>query len=179
MPKRPGVTLRPERVASLLGVQIPRAEIEDILRRLGMQVAGAGDILGVIPPSHRFDIAIEQDLIEEVGRIHGYDNIPRSDAKMPQRPQPATERAVTRERLRLLLVDRGYQEVITYSFVDPRLQRLMFPRQRRRSRSRIRCRRNSARCACRCGPGSSRRSASTSAGSRNACASSKWARASR
>ena len=88
-----------------------------------------GDILGVIPPSHRFDIAIEQDLIEEVGRIHGYDNIPRSDAKMAQRPQPATERAVTRERLRLLLVDRGYQEVITYSFVDPRLQRLMFPRQ--------------------------------------------------
>ena len=129
MPKRPGVTLRPERVASLLGVQIPRTEIEEILRRLGMQVAGAGDILGVIPPSHRFDIAIEQDLVEEVGRIHGYDNIPRSDARMPQRPQPATERAVTRERLRLLLVDRGYQEVITYSFVDPRLQRLMFPRQ--------------------------------------------------
>jgi phenylalanyl-tRNA synthetase beta chain len=128
-PRRPGVTLRPERVASLLGVQIPRAEIEEILRRLGMQVAGAGDILGVIPPSHRFDIAIEQDLIEEVGRIHGYDNIPRVDAKMPQRPQPATERAVTRERLRLLLVDRGYQEVITYSFVDPRLQRRLFPQQ--------------------------------------------------
>jgi phenylalanyl-tRNA synthetase beta chain len=130
LPKRPGVTLRPERVASLLGVQIPRAEIEDILRRLGMQVAGAGDVLGVIPPSHRFDIAIEQDLIEEVGRIHGYDNIPRADARMPQRPQPATERAVTRERLRLLLVDRGYQEVITYSFVDPRLQRLLFPGER-------------------------------------------------
>lgn len=130
LPKRPGVTLRPERVASLLGVQIPRTEIEEILRRLGMQVAGAGDVLGVIPPSHRFDIAIEQDLIEEVGRIHGYDNIPRADAKMPQRPQPSTERAVTRERLRLLLVDRGYQEVITYSFVDPRLQRLMFPAAR-------------------------------------------------
>ncbi len=128
-PKRPGVTLRPERVASLLGVQIPRAEIEDILRRLGMQVAGAGDILGVIPPSFRFDIAIEQDLIEEVGRIHGYDRIPRSDARMPQRPQPVTERAVTRERLRLLLVDRGYQEAISYSFVDPRLQRLIFPKR--------------------------------------------------
>ena len=128
-PKRPGVTLRPERVTSLLGVQIPRTEIEDILRRLGMQVAGAGDMLGVIPPSHRFDIAIEQDLIEEVARIHGYDNIPRIDARMPQRPQPATERAVTRERLRLMLVDRGYQEAISYSFVDPRLQRLMFPKQ--------------------------------------------------
>jgi len=128
-PRRPGVTLRPERVASLLGVQIPRTEIEDILRRLGMQVAGAGDVLGVIPPSHRFDIAIEQDLVEEVGRIHGYDNIPCSDASMPQRPQPVTERAVTRERLRLMLVDRGYQEAITYGFVDPRLQRLLFPKQ--------------------------------------------------
>jgi phenylalanyl-tRNA synthetase beta chain len=127
LPRRPSVTLRPDRVASLLGVAIPRTEIEDILRRLGMQVAGAGDVLGVIPPSHRFDIAIEQDLIEEVGRIHGYDNIPRADARMPQRPQPVTERAVTRERLRLLLVDRGYQEVITYSFVDPKLQRLLFP----------------------------------------------------
>ena len=127
-PRRPGVTLRPERVTSLLGVQVPRTEIEDILRRLGMQVAGAGDMLGVIPPSHRFDIAIEQDLIEEVGRIHGYDNIPRIDARMPQRPQPVTERAITRERLRLMLVDRGYQEAITYSFVDPRLQRLMFPK---------------------------------------------------
>jgi len=130
LPKRPAVTLRPERVASLLGISIPRTEIEDILRRLGMQVAGAGDVLGVIPPSHRFDIAIEQDLIEEVGRIHGFDNIPRADARMPQRPQPSTERAVTRERLRLLLVDRGYQEVITYSFVDPKLQRLLFPSMR-------------------------------------------------
>ncbi len=129
-PRRPGVTLRPERVASLLGVQIPRTEIEQILRRLGMQVAGAGDVLGVIPPSHRFDISIEQDLIEEVGRIYGYDNIPRSDAIMPQKPQPATERAVTRERLRLVLVDRGYQEAITYGFVDPALQRLLFPSRR-------------------------------------------------
>ncbi len=128
-PRRPSVTLRPERVASLLGVQIPRTEIEDILRRLGMQVAGAGDMLGVIPPSHRFDVTIEQDLIEEVGRIHGFDNIPRSDSSMPQRPQPVTERAVTRERLRQMLVDRGYQEAITYSFVDPRLQRLLFPKQ--------------------------------------------------
>ena len=179
LPKRPSVTLRPERVASLLGVQIPRAEIEDILRRLGMQVAGAGDVLGVIPPSHRFDIAIEQDLIEEVGRIHGYDNIPRTDAKMPQRPQPATERAVTRERLRLLLVDRGYQEVITYSFVDPRLQRLMFPTAARARTRESALRGARPRCACRCGRASSRRCASTSAASRNACASSRSARASR
>ncbi|MBM4219823.1 MAG: phenylalanine--tRNA ligase subunit beta [Gammaproteobacteria bacterium] len=127
-PRRPSVTLRPERVASLLGVQVPRAEIENILRRLGMQVGSAGEVLGVIPPSYRFDVTIEQDLVEEVGRIHGYDNIPRSDASMPQRAQPVTERAVTRERLRLMLVDRGYQEAITYGFVDPRLQRRLFPK---------------------------------------------------
>ncbi|MSQ92252.1 MAG: phenylalanine--tRNA ligase subunit beta [Gammaproteobacteria bacterium] len=126
-PKRPSVTLRPERVASLLGVQVPRSDIEDILRRLGMQVAGAGDKLGVIPPSHRFDITIEQDLIEEIGRIYGYDEIPRKDAKVPQRPQPATEKRISRERLMLLLADRGYQETITYSFVDTRTQRLLFP----------------------------------------------------
>jgi len=126
-PKRPSVTLRPERVASLLGIEVPRSEIEDILRRLGMQVAGAGDMLGVIPPSHRFDITIEQDLIEEVGRIYGFDEIPGRDARVPQRPQPQTERAITRERLRIALADRGYQEAITYGFVDARLQRLLFP----------------------------------------------------
>jgi len=127
-PKRPSVTLRPERVSSLLGVQVPRMEIDAILRRLGMQVAGAGDVLGVIPPSHRFDIAIEQDLIEEIGRIYGYDAIPGSDSRVPQRAQPCTEQAVTRERLRLQLVDRDYQEAITYGFVDARLQRLLFPK---------------------------------------------------
>jgi phenylalanyl-tRNA synthetase beta chain len=126
-PKRPSVTLRPERVASLLGVHVPRSDLESILRRLGMQVAGVGEMLGVIPPSHRFDIAIEQDLIEEIGRIYGYDEIPRKDAKVPQRPQPATEQVVSRERLMLLLADRGYQEAITYSFVDGRTQRLLFP----------------------------------------------------
>ena len=127
LPKRPSVTLRPERVASLLGVQVPRSDLEDILRRLGMQVAGAGDKMGVIPPSHRFDIAIEQDLIEEIGRIYGYDEIPREDARVPQSAQPATERRVSRERLMLLLADRGYQEAITNSFVDARTQRLLFP----------------------------------------------------
>jgi phenylalanyl-tRNA synthetase beta chain len=126
-PKRPSVRLRPEQVGRLLGVTIPRSAIEDILRRLGMQVAGVGDVLGVIPPSHRFDITIEQDLIEEVGRIYGYDEIPGRDARMPQRPQPASEQAVARERLRLALVDRGYQEAITYGFVDARLQRMLFP----------------------------------------------------
>jgi phenylalanyl-tRNA synthetase beta chain len=128
LPRRPGVTLRPERAKALLGLQIPRADIEDILRRLGMQVAGAGDVLGVIPPSHRFDITIEADLIEEIARIHGYDQIPAQHATMPQLPQAASEQSVARERLLLLLADRGYQEAVNYGFVDAGLQRLLFPR---------------------------------------------------
>jgi phenylalanyl-tRNA synthetase beta chain len=124
---RQSVPLRPRQAARLLGVEIPQSEIEAILRRLGMQIVNAGDALGVVPPSHRFDISIEQDLIEEIGRIYGYDRIPGSDARMPQRAQPATEQAVTRERLRLLLADRGYQEAITYGFADARLQRMLFP----------------------------------------------------
>jgi phenylalanyl-tRNA synthetase beta chain len=126
-PKRPSVTLRPEHVERLLGIHVPRPDLESILRRLGMQVAGVGDMLGVIPPSHRFDIAIEQDLVEEIGRIYGYDRIPRADARVPQRPQAATEQFIARERLMLLLADRGYQEAVTYGFVDARTQRLLFP----------------------------------------------------
>jgi phenylalanyl-tRNA synthetase beta chain len=127
VPRRASVRLDPGQVTRLLGVQMSRTEIEAILRRLGMQVAVAGESLGVIPPSYRFDIAIPQDLIEEVARIHGYDNIPAVDATMPQVPQPVTELTVRRERVMTLLADRGYQEAITYSFVDPELQRAFEP----------------------------------------------------
>jgi phenylalanyl-tRNA synthetase beta chain len=127
LPRRPSVTLEVARVERILGVEIPRYEIEAMLRSLGMQVAGAGETLGVIPPSHRFDIALPQDLVEELARLHGYDRIPALDAKMPQIPQPASERAVSRQRLATLLSDRGYQEAITYSFVDPALQELFEP----------------------------------------------------
>jgi len=127
LPVRPGITLDPAHVARLLGLRIPRAEIEAILRRLGMQVAGAGEVLGVIPPSYRFDLSIAQDLIEEVARIHGYDEIPQVDALVPQLPLSATEHSVRRERALSLLADRGYQEAINYSFVDASLQRAFDP----------------------------------------------------
>jgi phenylalanyl-tRNA synthetase beta chain len=127
LPRRPSVTLELARVERILGVEIPRHEIEAMLRRLGMQVAGAGETLGVIPPSHRFDIALPQDLVEELARLHGYDLIPELDAVMPQVPQPASEQAVGRSRLAVLLSDRGYQEAITYSFADPQLRELFEP----------------------------------------------------
>ena len=129
LPERNAIVLDTTRMARLLGVNLPRVDVESILRRLGMQVAAAGDTLSVIPPSHRFDLAIPEDLVEEVARLHGYDAIPAIDAPMPQQAAPSTERSVRRERVMALLADRGYQEVITYSFVSPGMQALFEPGQ--------------------------------------------------
>jgi phenylalanyl-tRNA synthetase beta chain len=127
LPRRPSVQLEFARIGRLLGVEIPRVEVEAMLRRLGMQVAGAGETLGVIPPSHRFDVALPQDVIEEVARLYGYDRIEESDAPMPQVPRPATELRISRQRLALQLADRGYQQAVSYSFVAPAMQRLLDP----------------------------------------------------
>jgi phenylalanyl-tRNA synthetase beta chain len=127
LPRRPSVQLEIERIGRLLGIDIPRHEVEAMLRRLGMQVAGAGDTLGVIPPSHRFDISLPQDVIEEVARLYGYDRIPEADAPVPQVPRGVSEQRVARERLAAVLADRGFQQAVTYSFVDPGLQRVLDP----------------------------------------------------
>ena len=127
LPVRSSILLDPARVERILGVEIPRGEIEALLRRLGMQVAGAGDRLGVIPPSHRFDLSLPEDLVEEVARLYGYDSIPATPATMPQRPAAASEGSVRRERAMALLADRGYQEAITYSFIPAELQSLFDP----------------------------------------------------
>jgi phenylalanyl-tRNA synthetase beta chain len=127
LPARSSILLDPARVERILGIDIPRNEIESLLRRLGMQVAGAGERLSVIPPSHRFDISIAEDLVEEVARLHGYDAIPATPATMPQRPAPASEGSVRRDRVLALLADRGYQEAITYSFIPAGLQSLFAP----------------------------------------------------
>ena len=127
LPARSSILLDPERVERILGIEIQRGEIESLLRRLGMQVAGAGDRLSVIPPSHRFDISIPEDLVEEVARLHGYDAIPATPATMPQLPAAATEASVRRDRAMALLADRGYQEAITYSFIPADLQSLFSP----------------------------------------------------
>jgi len=127
LPERSGILLDLSRMSRLLGVQVPRAEVESILRRLGMQVAGTGDRLSVIPPSHRFDLSIPEDLVEEVARLHGYDAIPATDALMPQRPAEASEASIRRERVMALLADRGYQEAVTYSFVSQELQESFEP----------------------------------------------------
>jgi phenylalanyl-tRNA synthetase beta chain len=114
-------------VRRLLGVTIDDATIADILVRLGMQVAETGEGWTVVPPPARFDITIEADLIEEVGRIYGYENIPASLSSAPVSVAVRPEAEFNLARARLLLSHRGYQEAITYSFIAPEMARVLTP----------------------------------------------------
>ncbi len=127
LPAEPAIRLRPERLRKLLGTEVPAADVEEILRRLGMAVAVEMDHWLVVPPSSRFDLTLEADLIEEIARVHGYDRLPgnRPLTRLEMPPQP--EGRVALERLRETLVQRGFQEAITYSFVDPAFQRHLDP----------------------------------------------------
>ncbi|HQU17323.1 MAG: phenylalanine--tRNA ligase subunit beta [Gammaproteobacteria bacterium] len=127
LPARVPVVLRRDRIRRVLGVGLPDPEVEEILTRLGMEVAPQPAGWRVTPPSHRFDLAREVDLIEELARIHGYDRLPSTRTSGDLALAPAPEGRVDLTRMRQLLVDRGYQETITYSFVDPVLQRRLDP----------------------------------------------------
>ena len=127
LPPRAAVRFRPERARRVIGVTIADAGIGDILRRLGMQVEEGASEWRVTPPSWRFDIAIEEDLIEEVARVHGFDRIPETDPATPLAIPAIAETRVTPETVADLLVQRGYHEAITYSFVDPQLQAVLCP----------------------------------------------------
>jgi len=112
------IALRRDRIAKVLGFTIADAEVEDILGRLGMDLVAMSNGWHVVPPSFRFDIRIEVDLIEELGRIWGYERLPVHVPALDFAPAPAPEGVIVLERAKALLVDRGYQEVVTYSFVD-------------------------------------------------------------
>ncbi|CAN5162406.1 phenylalanine--tRNA ligase subunit beta [soil metagenome] len=127
LPQRDPVILRHERLQRLLGLQIDVDRVAELLRRLSMRVEAVDRGWRVIPPSFRFDIAIEEDLVEEVGRIHGYNKVPATPARITQRFMAHRESALDRQRLKHLLVDRGYQEAITYGFTDPALQSVLAP----------------------------------------------------
>ena len=129
LPRPSAIGLRRSRIGALLGVLIEDHEVEDILEQLGMSVRREPEGWRVTPPSFRFDVSLEADLIEEVGRIYGYDAIPETPGRAEVIMSPATETRVSAERARDVLVDRGYQEAITYSFIDPRLQEMFAPRQ--------------------------------------------------
>jgi phenylalanyl-tRNA synthetase beta chain len=121
------IMLRRERVRRVLGVEIAPAIIADILQRLGMQLSETADGWSVTAPSARFDIGIEADLIEEIGRIYGYANIPASLGSAPVSVAVRPEAEFNLEAAKELLVHRGYYEAITYSFVAPELAAVLTP----------------------------------------------------
>ena len=121
------VSLRRSRVARLLGAVVPDAEIRAVLASISDGVEDQPTGWRVRRPAHRYDIRIEADLIEEVARLRGFDSIAERHAIAPQVAGYATETRVAGERLLGAMADRGYREVITYSFVDPVLQRQLFP----------------------------------------------------
>ena len=118
LPRRNTIRLRRTRIATLLGVDVDDATVTDILKRLDMRSKKTVEGWDVIAPSHRFDIEVEVDLVEEIARIVGYDEIPET-TEIAQTPlPPVTESEVDRELVASTLVARDYREVITYSFID-------------------------------------------------------------
>ena len=105
----------------MLGSDIAGGEVEDILGRLGMDVEGGANGWQATPPSSRFDIAIEEDLIEEVARIHGYDQLPSAMPSGELTLPALSESRVPGTAVREALCARGFQEAITYAFVDAEL----------------------------------------------------------
>jgi phenylalanyl-tRNA synthetase beta chain len=128
LPRREALTLRAERCERVLGLPLPAETIGEILDRLGMEVAPTTDGWRVTPPSARFDLVHEVDLIADVGRIHGYDRVPVSRHASAMLNKALPEGTLDLDRLRFTLVGRGFQEVITYSFVGPDLQARLEPR---------------------------------------------------
>ncbi|MFQ6281781.1 phenylalanine--tRNA ligase subunit beta [Yersinia enterocolitica] len=129
LPKRATITLRREKLDRLIGHSVPSDEVSNILRRLGCQVTEQNSDWVAVAPSWRFDIKIEEDLVEEVARIYGYDNIPNVPVKADLVMTKHREANLSLKRVKTALVDRGYQEAITYSFVDPKVQALLHPQQ--------------------------------------------------
>jgi len=127
IPQRLAITLRKARVEKILGLVLDDAFILDVFKRLGMTVAEQDIGWLVTPPGSRFDIAIEADLIEEIARIYGYNNLPSSRPVMRAQLTAASEAILDIDRVKDLLVDRGYQEAITYSFVDEDIQCIIAP----------------------------------------------------
>lgn len=129
LPKSVPIQLHRNKLDRLLGHIIADDKVGEILQRLGCKVSPYLGEWRVIPPSWRFDIKIEEDLIEEVARIYGYNNIPDAAVLANLQMTEHHERNLSLKRVKMLLVDKGYQEAMTYSFVDPKTQALLHPDQ--------------------------------------------------
>ncbi|MEG3766437.1 phenylalanine--tRNA ligase subunit beta [Alteromonas sp. 14N.309.X.WAT.G.H12] len=129
LPSATTVTLRRSRLQRVLGIDIDPAKVRDILTRLGLDVSESDDTWTAKVPSYRFDIAIEEDLIEEVARVYGYNNIPNEAPKGRLTMLESQESCIPVGTFKHALNAKGYVEAITYSFVDPKIQGALFPEQ--------------------------------------------------
>lgn len=127
LPKRATITLRRSKLDRLIGHPIEDAQVSDILRRLGCEVTEGQAQWTAVAPSWRFDMEIEEDLVEEVARVYGYNSIPNRPVQAGLVMGVHREADLSLKRVKTMLVDKGYQEVITYSFVDPKIQQLLHP----------------------------------------------------
>ena len=130
LPEAKPIRLRKSRIERVLGMSMELDSAHDIMARLGMAVTHVDDsTLAITPPSFRSDVTLEEDLLEELARVQGYDTIvpalPTGIYSMPERP----EGRVTLTECRARLIARGFSEAITYSFVDDSLQRLTDPQR--------------------------------------------------
>jgi phenylalanyl-tRNA synthetase beta chain len=123
LPARAPIALRSSRVTRILGIALDAAQIAALLARLQFSYTQQDAVFTVTPPSYRFDLTLEVDLIEELARIYGYDNIPAlpPQGALVMLPHSETQRPAA--RLRQLLVARDYQETISYAFLDVETER--------------------------------------------------------
>lgn len=123
LPAREPVKLRLSRLVAVLGIPFDEDKVAKLLFQLGFTFAFADGVFTVTPPSYRFDIEIEEDLIEEVARLHGYDHIPATPPIAALNMLAAPETRYHQNKLRNSLVAAGYQEIVSYSFVDESWER--------------------------------------------------------
>ncbi|TVP12748.1 phenylalanine--tRNA ligase subunit beta [Shewanella sp. KCT] len=127
LPQPANILLRRSKLDRVLGHHIADADVTEILERLGFGVSREDDNWQVVTATYRFDMAIEEDLIEEVARIYGYNNIPNVAPVAALSMPLHKESDIDLKRVRAMMVARGFQEAVTYSFVDPKLQQLVHP----------------------------------------------------
>ena len=125
LPQARTMTLRATRLARILGTEIPGDTVAQVLGNLGLRASTTDDGWAIRVPSHRFDIDVEDALVEEVARIYGYDEIPEVTATAQTPLALDTETRVPLDSVADALVARDYQEIVTYSFIDPELDTLV------------------------------------------------------
>jgi len=125
LPKPKIVSFRPSRAIKLLGLDVSDEKMKSIFKSSGFSIDIKDDHWDLTIPSYRFDIKIEVDLIEEIARIYGYENIPSTRAKMEMYACSPNEEITKRTKIKDCLKGSDYHECITYSFVDPALQKLL------------------------------------------------------